>query len=112
MASEFVLVARASRDFGSSPRVSEKLFLTLAPDGELHSRAGGHRPDLLGEVVSVLDYLAVHCRDDIAGDNASLGRGAICLWLGDNRTPSSLQAETFCDVGSDRLNLERQSNRG
>jgi hypothetical protein len=50
--------------------------------------------------------MPVHGRDDIAGDNPSLGRGAICLWLGDKCTPSSLLAETLCDVGSDRLNLK------
>jgi hypothetical protein len=49
--------------------------------------------------------MPVHDRDDIAGDNASLGRGAICLWLGDKGTLSSLEAQTLCDVGSDRLNL-------
>jgi hypothetical protein len=55
--------------------------------------------------VSVLDRMRVQGRDDIAGDNASFGRGAICLRLGDKRTLSSLEAETLCNVGSDRLNL-------
>ena len=50
--------------------------------------------------------MPVHGCDDITGDNASLGRGAICLWLGDKCTLSSLQAGVLCDVGSDRLNLK------
>jgi len=49
--------------------------------------------------------MPVHGRDDIAADNASLGRGTVCLWLGDKRAVCSLEAETLCDVGSDRLNL-------
>src|SRR5262249_37489171 len=55
--------------------------------------------------MSVLDHMPVQGRDDIAGDNASFGRGALCLWLGDKRTLSSLEAETVCNVGGDRLNL-------
>ena len=71
--SESGLVARASLDFGSSPRVSEKLFSSpLRQTVSFTVAPGVIGTDLLGEVVSVLDCVPVHGRDDIAGDNASL----------------------------------------
>src|SRR5258707_7451581 len=68
--------------------------------------AGGEAADGAGEFPVILDRLAIHRRDHVAGFNAGLGRRTIGLRFRNQSTLRLLQAKAVGDVGGDRLNLD------
>src|SRR5258706_670722 len=62
--------------------------------------------DGAGEFPGILDRLAIHRRDYVAGFDAGLGRRAIGLRFRNQSTLRLLQAKAVGDVGGDRLNLD------
>src|SRR6202142_4420252 len=87
-------------------RQIDHLVLALVQHIELYGIAGREAADGAGEFAGILDRLAVHRGDHIAGFNAGLGRRTIGLRFRNQRAFGLLEAETVGDVSGDRLNLD------
>src|SRR5664279_5206110 len=87
-------------------RQVDHLVLALVQHVELHGIAGREAADGAGEFARILDRLAIHRGDHVAGFNAGLGRRTVGLRFRNQRAFGLLEAETVGDVNRDRLNLD------
>src|ERR1019366_8832466 len=84
----------------------DDLVLALVKHVELHRIAGRETADGAGEFTGILDRLAVHRRDHVAGFDTGLRRRAVGLRFCNQCALRLLEPEAVGDVSRDRLNLD------
>src|SRR6185312_12555879 len=86
----------------------DRIGLAIVPDTEFHGLAGRFGGDQAGKFLGRVDILAVHLRDDVAGNHARLLGRAVVLGVRHKRALLRLQAERFGDIGGDWLYLNAE----